>query len=87
MASFELQIDKQFYKDLKRIDKKQASRVYQAVIKLQNNPDPAAAKQLKGTSLRRLRVGDYRVLYEIEKKKVVIRVLRALHRKEAYRKL
>jgi len=44
-------------------------------------------KLLKGdfSGLRRIRVGDYRIIYEINETKIVVLVLRVAQRKEAYR--
>ncbi len=48
---------------------------------------PYKGTQLKGdlTGLRRIRIGQYRIIYEIQKKKLVILVVRIGHRKEIYR--
>lgn len=87
MALYKLHIDKRFYKDLKKIDKKQAVRIYAEVVKLEVKPNPPASKQLLNTSFRSLRVGDYRVLYEIREKIITVYVFRAIHRKDAYKAL
>jgi mRNA interferase RelE/StbE len=42
-------------------------------------------KKLKGFDLYRLRVGDYRVIMSIEKKKIIIFVLDVGHRSVIYR--
>jgi len=60
-------------------------KILDAINALPDNPRPAGSKKLKGQENRhRLRVGDYRVLYEIHKKEVVILVVRIRHRKDAY---
>jgi mRNA interferase RelE/StbE len=52
---------------------------------LKNEPRPAGVKQLKGPEkFLRLRVGDYRVIYLIEGKQLVIVVVRVADRKNVY---
>jgi len=47
----------------------------QAVNALARDPEPAASSKLGGTGLRRLRVGPYRVTYEIDGGRVAVKVL------------
>ena len=44
-----------------------------------------ATRPLRGRPGRRLRVGDYRVLYEIENARLVVTVIKIAHRRHAYR--
>ena len=53
---------------------------------LQNDPRPPGVKKIQGAAnLRRLRVADYRIVYEIHHRDIVIVVLRIAHRKDVYR--
>lgn len=53
---------------------------------LATNPRPHGVEKLKGEEkLYRIRVGDYRVIYEIQDKEVVITVVKIGHRREVYR--
>jgi mRNA interferase RelE/StbE len=57
------------------------------LLALQEIPRPAGIKPLAGVSgVYRLRVGDYRVLYEIDDDQSVVLVLTIGHRREVYRK-
>lgn len=49
--------------------------------------NPYSGKALKGQlhGLRSYRVGDYRIIYEIQNKKIVVIILTIGHRKEIYR--
>ena len=53
---------------------------------LANQPRPTGAKKLKGRDdLWRIRVGDYRIIYEIRDRILVVLVVRVGHRREVYR--
>jgi mRNA interferase RelE/StbE len=60
-------------------------RVDAAILSLRDSPRPLGSKKLVGdTDGWRLRVGDYRILYEIEDTARVVTVGRILHRSDAY---
>jgi mRNA interferase RelE/StbE len=73
-------------KDLKRLSHDIHDRVIAAIKNLSNDPRPANSRKLSG-SLNdwRIRVGDYRVIYEIADVIRVVRVNRVRHRREVYR--
>ena len=52
---------------------------------LEQNPRPTDSKKLKGVAGYSLRVGTYRVLYDIDDKMQLVTVYRVKHRREAYR--
>ena len=55
---------------------------------LKNVPRPVGVEQIKGSDqLLRFRVGDYRVIYSVEGKHLVVLVVRIGHRKEVYENL
>jgi mRNA interferase RelE/StbE len=62
-----------------------ASRIETALDVLAQQPRPSGCKKLKGRDGWRLRVGDYRILYQIADTVRVITVQRIAHRKESYR--
>jgi mRNA interferase RelE/StbE len=61
-------------------------RIRRAIDGLESDPRPPGAVLLVGASSRRwrLRVGDYRVLYEIRDDVLVVLVIRIGHRREVY---
>ncbi len=70
-------------KDLKKLEKNIAKRVLIAIVELEAYPDVSNIKMLKNfTPAYRKRVGDYRILFEVEDQKIT--VYRIRHRKEAY---
>ena len=82
--SYSLTIKKSALKELQSISKKERKRIVQAIDQLVDNPH--CGKQLKGglSGLRRIRVGNYRVVFEINDHEVTILVLRVAHRKQVY---
>jgi len=62
-------------------------KIDQVLLSLTDSPVPANSKQLVGEDppLYRIRVGDYRILYQIEDKVLVILVVHVGHRKDVYR--
>jgi mRNA interferase RelE/StbE len=73
-------------KDLRKLAPKQRNKIVAQVEALAEDPFPPGRKKLKGQhgDYWRIRVGDYRVIYEVEQDDLVVLVLRALDRKEAY---
>ena len=55
------------------------------ITQLGQDPRPTGCKKLKGRKNEyRIRAGNYRVIYSIEDKALVVRVIRAGHRRDAY---
>jgi len=84
-VNFSLKIKSSALKELKRINKPERTRIIHAIDQLPASP--WLGKVLKGelSGLRRIRVGDYRVIYEIHEQQVLILVVRIAHRKGVYR--
>lgn len=73
-------------RDLDRLPSSVAQRVLKALHKLERNARPRGCKKLAGRKNEwSLRVGAYRVLYEVHDKEKMVRVFRVLPRREAYR--
>lgn len=72
-------------KSLKNIAREDRLRIIEAIDQLKINP--AAGGVLKGeySGLRRIRIGSYRVVYEVHNEKLTILVIRIGHRREVYR--
>ena len=84
--SYSIRIKESAARELRRIRKPDRVRIVAAIDRLADTPHLGTA--LKGglTGLRRLRVGDYRVLYEIRDEELVVLVIRVAHRRDAYRR-
>lgn len=83
--AYSLTIKASAAKALKRIDRQDRLRLVEAIDRLKD--EPAAGGVLKGEfrGLRRLRVGDYRIIYEVIEDELVVLVVRIGHRKDVYR--
>ena len=73
-------------RDLGRLSSEVHDRVIVAIQGLANNPRPPGCRKLVGSKNDwRIRVGDYRVIYEIADAIRVVRINRVRHRREVYR--
>ena len=73
-------------KDLARLSSEIHVRVIAAIQALTTNPRPPGCRKLAGSKHDwRIRVGDYRVVYEIADAIRIVRVNRVRHRREVYR--
>lgn len=86
MATYQIEWKPSALRELKRIDRQTVARIVSAVESLPSNPFPSGARKLQ-TSDRtyRIRVGEYRVIYEVFQSQLVIQIVRVRHRKDAYR--
>jgi len=83
---YEITFARSARKELQALHRTIAERVFEKIELLQLNPRPAGCKRLSGRStLWRIRVGDYRVIYSIDDDKRIVDVSVARHRSEAYR--
>ncbi|MDA3798719.1 MAG: type II toxin-antitoxin system RelE/ParE family toxin [Kiritimatiellae bacterium] len=86
MDCFEIQWKKSAQRELRKLDASVVPRIIQAVQELENNPKPKGCRKLKGSEYSyRIRIGNYRVIYEIFETQVVIEIVRVRHRKDVYR--
>ena len=73
-------------KDLDRLAAEVRSRAIRAIQGLAKEPRPSGCRKLTGTQSHwRIRVGEYRIIYEIADTIRVVRVNRVRHRREVYR--
>jgi mRNA interferase RelE/StbE len=75
-------------RNLKKLPSSLQKRLEAKIVALSINPRPAGVKALKSSdNLLRLRVGEYRVVYKVEDKRLIVIVIQVGHRREVYRKL
>jgi len=81
---YKIFLERRAENDLDALDPVMRDRVLERFTKLQNDPR-ANTKKLKGsTNAWRLRVGDWRIIYEVGDTKKEIRIYRIKHRSKAY---
>jgi mRNA interferase RelE/StbE len=74
------------HKELESLDRPLVNRVFPVIESLAQNPRPAKGKKLSGVQNRwRIRIGDYRVVYQISDDEKVVDIVAVRHRREAYR--
>ncbi|MDP2167288.1 MAG: type II toxin-antitoxin system RelE/ParE family toxin [Thermodesulfovibrionales bacterium] len=61
------------------------NRIRQKILSLEDNPRTFGIKKLRETEYYRFRAGDFRVIYAINDKEKIVKVLSIAHRKEVYR--
>jgi mRNA interferase RelE/StbE len=72
-------------KQIMKLDKKVIPVIKSSIATLAENPRPSGYKKLKGEDAYRIRVGDYRVIYEIDDGKIIVTVVSVGHRKDIYK--
>ena len=86
MASYRVEIAKSAAKDLRGIDRKWITRIVASIETLESDPRPSGCKKLVGSDhTYRLRIGDYRVVYDIHDDMLIVLVVRIRHRRDVYR--
>jgi len=86
MEPYKLEFAPSVRKDLKKIHKKEVLRILAAVEDLAKGPRPNGSKKLTNEELYRIRIGNYRVLYEIHDNRLIVHVVKIGHRKNIYKK-
>lgn len=71
-------------KQLYKLPNNTATRIEDKMMELGGDPRPSGCKKLKGRDAYRIRIGDYRAIYEIQDNKLVVTVITVGHRKDVY---
>jgi mRNA interferase RelE/StbE len=83
---YEVLLERAAERDLKKLSVVEFHRIIPAIKALADNPRPVGSKKISGSQRDwRIRVGDHRVLYEINDRAKAVRVMRVRHRREVYR--
>lgn len=87
MASYRIIWKISAKKELKKLPTQFIKKIIEVIEGLQLEPLPKGVKKLTGSENSfRIRVGNYRVVYNLYQKKVIIEIIRVRHRKDAYNK-
>ena len=85
MASYEVRFKKSVSKDLRRIPTQDVQRLLARIDALSEDPRPFDCTRLSGMDNYRIRVGHYRILYQIEDNYLVVQIIKVAHRSTVYR--
>ena len=83
--SYSIRIKKSAAKELAHITSNDRVRVIRAIDHLKEHPLSGSSLKGEYRGIRRIRVGDYRVLYEVSNEDLIILVVRVATREDAYR--
>ncbi|MBK7108186.1 MAG: type II toxin-antitoxin system RelE/ParE family toxin [Chitinophagales bacterium] len=82
--AYTVTIKKQAIKILEKVNEPYYTNIKEAIYNLANNPRPKGCKKLKGREGYRIRVNDYRIIYEIFDSTLLVDVIDLGHRKNIY---
>ncbi len=83
--AYSIQIDADAWRDLMKLPESLQETLFNAIYRLELAPRPSGCKTLQGgDGLYRIRVGDYRIIYEIQDAKLVVVVVKVGHRSKVY---
>ena len=84
MAKYKIEIKRSAVKEIKKLPSKHLKKILAKISSLSDNPRPNGCVKLSTDEKYRVRVGVYRILYEIKDKLLVIIVVKIAHRKDVY---
>ena len=83
---YALLIKRSAERDLRRLPRALFERVNERILSLRDDPRPHGVRKLAGALEGwRIRVGDHRILYQIDDEAQTVTLVRVKHRREAYR--
>ena len=86
--NYRIEIIKSAAKTLKKIPKADQKRIAERIDSLSENPPKQETTKMKGNNpFHKIRVGNYRIIYEIHEDVLVILVVKIGHRRDIYRNL
>lgn len=87
--TYKIVIESRALAELATLPKKIQRQIANKIDRLSTNTRPSGCKVLKGSKspLYRIRSGDYRIVYQIREKQILILVVRIAHRKDVYKSL
>jgi len=77
--------EKRAFKEFKALGRQDQNRVFKAVEELRASPLKGKMMSAQWKGLRRIRVGDIRVIYAFDGRQLLISVIRVGHRRDVYK--
>jgi mRNA interferase RelE/StbE len=84
VAKYSLTIKKSAAKELQNIPKKDLLKIIKRIQSLAENPRAAGSQKLSARQQYRVRQGDYRIIYSIDDKELLVDIVKIGHRREVY---
>lgn len=84
MANYTAVLSKKAQKQLDKFSNHIANPILDAIADLEENPRPVGNKKLKDREGYRIRIGNYRVIYDIFDSELIVDVIALGHRKDIY---
>ena len=84
MSKYKVYLSKRAEKDLDNLSDLVANPILSAIANLAEEPRPKGCKKLKGREGYRIRIGNYRVIYIISDRQLIVEVIALGHRKDIY---
>lgn len=81
---YQIKLRKRVIKTLERIDEPCYTNIKKCIYNLADNPRPLGCKKLKGRQGYRIRMADYRIIYDILDDILIVEILIIGHRKDIY---
>jgi len=85
MARYEIRFKKSVAKDFRKIPVQDVKRILRRIDGLAENPRGQGCVKLSGMDRYRVRIGNYRILYQIEDMHLIVHVIKIGHRSGVYR--
>ena len=86
MPEYNIRFAQSARKELEHLDASVVNRAFPRIEALAQNPRPRGCRKLQGfESIWRIRVGDYRVIYQVLEDEQVVDIIAVRHRSQAYR--
>ncbi len=83
---YEILLERRAEKDLRKLSSELFQRIIAKIQSLSENPKPQGSRKITGSKNDwRIRIGDYRAIYEIDEQEKRVRIMRVRHRRETYR--
>jgi mRNA interferase RelE/StbE len=86
MGKYRVVFRKSVAQDLRSIPNRDLRKILTTIETLSEEPRPSGVEKLSGQDRYRIRQGNYRIIYEINDKEVIVVVVKVEHRKEVYRR-
>ena len=88
MRTYQILFKRSAVKDIRKIPQSAVHRIQDIIDSLKEKPIPEESQKIHGyEKIFRIRIGSYRIIYEVDKIIRIITIIRIGHRKDVYKKL